>query len=81
MGPAQPVPIQCWGYSLFIFLILFREPFLTLFVLFVYFIYYFIVSLHYGFPLGVCAYWTLDGTSDWVSLAPLLALPGLCGLA
>ena len=53
MGPAQPVPIQCWGYSLFIFLILFREPFLTIFVLFVYFIYYFIVSLHYGFPLGV----------------------------
>ena len=34
----------------------------------------------YWVPLGGCALRTLDVTSDWVSLAPFLALPGLCGL-
>ena len=31
-------------------------------------------------PGGVCAYGTRDVTSDWVSLGPLLAHPGLCFL-
>ena len=30
--------------------------------------------------MGGCAYGTRDVTSDWVSLGPLLALPGLCFL-
>ena len=53
---------------------------LSIYPLFVYFVYGLIVSLHIGFPWGGCALRTLDVTSDWVSLAPLLALPGLCGL-
>ena len=34
----------------------------------------------YWVPMGGCALRTLDVTSDWVSLAPFLALLGLCGL-
>ena len=51
--PAQPVPIQCWRYSLFIFVVLFTDLILPYYALFVYFLYDFIVSLPYGFPLGV----------------------------
>ena len=32
-------------------------------------------------PGGFCAYGTRDVTSDWVSLGPLLAHPGLCYLS
>ena len=61
----------------FIYLCAYR---LSLYPLFVYFLYGLIVSLHIGFPWGVCALRALDVTSDWVSLAPFFALPGLCGL-
>ena len=79
VGPAQPVPLQCRGYSLSLLFYLCAYR-LSLYPLFVYFLYGLIVSLHIGFPWGGCALRALDVTSDWVSLAPFLALPGLCGL-
>ena len=51
VGPAQPVPIQCRGYSLSLLLYLCAYR-LSLYPLFVYFIYGLIVSLHIGFPWG-----------------------------
>ena len=56
------------------------RTFLLTFPLFVYFIYIFITCPCLTRPLGGCAYCTRDVTSDWVSLGPLLALPGLCFL-
>ena len=55
VGPAQPVPILCRGYSLspsyFI-----SVSFLLFYPIFVYFVYGLIVSLHIGFPWGVVHY-------------------------
>ena len=53
---------------------------LLIFPLFVSFVYIFITCPYLTCSLGGCAYWTRDVTSDWVSLGPLLALPGLCFL-
>ena len=73
MGPAQPVPIRCWGYSLFYCIILlFANVFINFSAFCFFYLYFYSVS-----PGGVC---TRDVTSDWVSLGPLLAHPGLCFL-
>ena len=62
-------------------IILYLRTFLLIFPLFVYFIYIFIPCPCLKCPLGgFCAYGTRDVTSDWVSLGPLLAHPGLCYL-
>ena len=54
---------------------------LLIFPLFVSFVYIFITCPCLTCSLWGCAYWTRDVTSDWVSLGPLLALPGLCFFA
>ena len=54
-GPAQPVPIQCRGYSLSLFYFI-SVSFLSVYPLFVYFVYGLIVSLPIGFPWGVVHY-------------------------
>ena len=79
VGPAQPLPIQCGRYSLSVFLLLLANRFncLSAFCLFSLW-FYCVPALRV--PLGGCALRTLDVTSDWVSLARLLALPGPCGL-
>ena len=79
VGPAQPVPIQCRRYSLFIFLILLAIHFKCLYAFCLFYLSFYCVPV-LRVPLGGCALRTQDVTSDWVSLAPLLALPGLCGL-
>ena len=61
-------------------LLIYLQTFLLTFPLFVYFLYIFIPCPCLKRPQGVCAYGTRDVTSDWVSLGPLLVLPGLCFL-
>ena len=62
-----------------VLLFLFANVLLT-FPLFVSFVYIFITCPCLTCSLGGCAYWTRDVMSGWVSLGPLLALPGLCFL-
>ena len=66
-----PVLLSYWFYL---------RTFLLTFPLFVSYIYIFITRPCLTRPLGSCAYCTRDVTSDWVSLGPLLALPGFCFL-
>ena len=79
VGPAQPVPIQCRGYSPSLFYFIARIDFIYLSAFCLFCLWSYGVPA-YWVPLGGCALRTLDVTSDWVSLAPFLALPGLCGL-
>ena len=81
MGPAQPVPIRCWGYSLFYCIILlFANVFINFSAFCLFYLYFYSVSLPKVSPGGFCAFGTRDVTSDWVSPGPLLAHPGLCYL-
>ena len=61
-----------------VLLVFYLRSILLVFPLFVYFVYIFITCPCLTCSLWGCAYWTHDLTSDWVSLGPLLALPGLC---
>ena len=81
MGPAQPVPIRCWGYSLFLlYYPLFANVFINFSAFCLFYLYFYSMSLPQVSPGGFCAYGTRDVMSDWVSLGPPLAHPGLCSL-